>query len=148
MEVVDLDMALEGLVHMGMVLVTVMDMGMEVVDLDMALEGLVHMGMVLVTVLVDTGSEDFMVLGMVVVMDNLNTQVKRMLSNQPTKLKRKRTHNLNQRTLQLSRPMLHLSQLTRSLRQRIHKLSSPTLNIKLMYSSPQHTLKLQLFNNR
>jgi hypothetical protein len=130
---------------------------LEVTDLDRALEGLVHM--VLVTVLVDTGLEDSMVLGMVVVLDNLNTPVKRMLSNQPTKLKRKPTPKLNQRTLHPSKPMLRLSQLTRSLSQRIHKLNSLTLNLKLtlslkltpnklMYNSPQLTLKLQLFNNR
>jgi hypothetical protein len=148
------DMAALGLEDMA-----VLVMGMEVTDLDMVLESTVHMDMVLVTVLVDTGSEDSMVLGMVVVTDNLNIQVKRMLSNQPTKLQRKPTPNLNQRTLHPSKPMLRLSKLTHSLRQRIHKPNSLTLNLKptlslkhtpnkLMYNSPQLTLKLQLFNNR
>lgn len=147
------------MVELGLEDMAVLVMGMEVTDLDMVLESTVHMGLVLATVLVDTGSEDSMVLGLVVVMDNLNIPVKRMLSNQPTKLQRKPTHNLKQRMLHPNKPMLRPSKLSHSLRQRLHKPNSHTLNRKptlslkhtpnkLMYNSPQLMLKLQLFNNR
>merc|ERR1712158_182385 len=105
----------------------VLVMGMEVTDLDMVLESTVHMGLVLVTVLVDTGSGDSMVLGLVVIMDNLNIPVRRMLSNQLTKLQRKPTYNLKQRTLNPSKPMLRPNKLSHSLRQRLHKPNSHTL---------------------